>query len=64
MAPRPNLELLIPQVVAGAMTAKCDCGWESVFIMPEEHMVLITLIFQHLKEKHGIDFPQICCFWH
>lgn len=64
MAPRPTPELSIPQVVAGAMTAKCECGWESVFIMPEEHMTLITVVFQHLKDAHHIDFPQIACFWH
>lgn len=64
MAPRINPADLIPQPVAGAMTVKCECGWESVFIQPEEHIVVMNVVFQHLKDVHHITFPTICCFWH
>lgn len=63
MAPRIHLDP-VPQPVAGVMTTKCECGWEAVFIMPEEQVIVIASIFQHLKDGHKLDFPQICCFWH
>ena len=46
------------------MTVKCECGWEGVFLMPEESIRLMTLVFQHFKDAHKIDFPQVCCYWH
>lgn len=46
------------------MTAKCECGWEMVFIMPEEHIMMLQIVFAHLKEVHHIELPTICCFWH
>ena len=46
------------------MTVKCECGWERVLVMPEEHILLLNLVFQHLKEAHHMEFPAICCYWH
>lgn len=46
------------------MSVRCECGWEIVVIQPEEHMLLLTHVFQHLKQAHGIDFPNIFCEWH
>lgn len=63
MAPRSQIDP-VPQPVAGAMTVKCACGWESVFIMPEEHIYVMNRVFEHLKAEHNIDFPVICCYWH
>lgn len=63
MAPRLKLDP-VPQPVAGVVSVKCECGWEMALIMPEEHVTLFSYVFLHLKEKHGIDFPQVCVFWH
>jgi hypothetical protein len=54
----------VPNPVAGPMTTKCDCGWEIVTIQPEESIQLLIMIFRHLKDHHGIEFPNICNFWH
>lgn len=63
MAPKP--ELVGPDtLIAGVMTVKCECGWEMVTIQPEEAIALLQLVFVHLKEVHGVNFPNICCFWH
>jgi hypothetical protein len=53
----------VPQPIAGVMTVKCECGWEMVFIQPEEHIVLMNYVFHHLQDAHHVVFPQICCFW-
>ena len=63
MAPRIQFDP-VPQFIAGAMTAKCECGWESVFIMPEEHISIMQLVFIHLRDVHHIELPTICFFWH
>jgi predicted small metal-binding protein len=54
----------VPACIAGVMTVKCECGWEMVFIQPEEHINLLNFVFEHLKKAHNVVFPQICCFWH
>jgi hypothetical protein len=54
----------VPQPIAGVMTVVCECGWEMVFIQPEEHIAVMTYVFNHLKQVHHVEFPQICCFWH
>jgi hypothetical protein len=54
----------VSQVIAGAMTVKCECGWEMVFIQPEEHIVMMNIVFQHLQEVHHVVFPTLCCYWH
>ena len=60
--PIPPPQLAEP--VAGVMTVKCECGWEMVFLQPEEHIVLLNTVFEHLKQVHGIAFPVLCCYWH
>jgi hypothetical protein len=54
----------VPQMICGAMTVKCECGWEMVFIQPEEHIVLMNVVFQHLQTAHQMVFPALCCYWH
>lgn len=46
------------------MTVKCECGWECCFIQPEEHIVLMNIVFQHLQQAHHVVFPVLCCYWH
>ena len=65
MAPRTKRdEDPVPQVIAGVMTVKCECGWEMPFIMPEESLAVMNFVFEHLQKKHDVKFPTICCFWH
>lgn len=54
----------VPAVIGGVMTVKCECGWEACFIQPEEHIWMMTIVFQHLQEKHEVVIPTICCYWH
>lgn len=63
MAPRIKYDD-VPQVIAGVMTVKCECGWEVCFIQPEEHIVLMNIVFKHLQEVHRVIFPVLCCYWH
>ena len=63
MAPRIKLDP-VTQSVAGVMTTRCECGWEIVTIQPEEHVMVMQLVFEHLKLVHNIVFPNIGFFWH
>lgn len=61
---RPQKYDQVPAAIGGVMTVKCACGWEAVFIQPEEHLVLMNIVFQHLQQEHQLVFPVICCYWH
>jgi len=63
MAPRIDFDP-VPQAVAGVMTMKCDCGWEMVFVQPEEHLVMLEKLFGHLINKHLLQLPEIRVEWH
>ena len=63
MAPRINTDP-VPQIMAGIVTMKCECGWEMIFIMPEEQFVLTTRVLAHLRYAHCIEVPQFDCQWH
>lgn len=54
-------EPFVPQGVAGILTTTCACGWEIVSIVPEEADVRICLVFNHLRERHGIELPLFSC---
>jgi hypothetical protein len=54
----------VPQAHAGVLTMHCACGWEMVFILPEEQMVLLQTVFTHLVTHHLIALPSITCEWH
>lgn len=47
----------MPAIVAGIETVKCQCGWESALIMPEENHLLTIKVLEHIQQ-HGIDIPQ------
>ena len=36
-------------------------GWEIVNIMPEESEMRFCLVFNHLKDKHGLKIPLLFC---
>ena len=59
-----SVEDAVPTCIAGAMSVKCECGWEMVFIQPEEHLAVLNYVFEHLKQVHQVVFPTICCYWH
>lgn len=54
-------EPFVPQGVAGILTTTCACGWEIVSVVPEEADMRICLLFNHLREKHGIELPLLTC---
>ena len=50
--------------VAGIHTTRCECGWETVHILPEEADIRLSAILDHLREKHGLDYPVLTCTSH
>lgn len=46
-----------PEVRAGVETLQCECGWERVYILPEESDLRLMQIFRHLMEEHSIRLP-------
>jgi hypothetical protein len=63
VAPREKLDP-VPQAVAGLVSMKCECGWECVFLVPEEQIILMQVVFAHLQGEHHLLFPKLECFWH
>lgn len=59
-----DLEKNPPTGVAGIETISCECGWEIVLMVPEENFKREWMIFNHLSEKHGINFPLLTCTMH
>ena len=49
-------EPAFPRIFARVETIQCECGWERLFILPEEHELRLLSIFRHL-EAHGITLP-------
>lgn len=54
----------VPVSVAGIYTYLCECGWEAVFIVPEESQRLWLNVFNHFRDKHGINFPNVTVTQH
>lgn len=63
MAPRIQFDPL-PPACAGILTVRCACGWEMVFVLPEEQMTMLHRLFAHLVNVHQLTFPEIQCEWH
>jgi len=53
-----------PRAKGCVQTVKCECGWESVHVMPEEHERRLLAIFQHMRDAHGLTLPnfEVECF--
>jgi hypothetical protein len=56
--------ITLSPAVAGVLTSKCECGWEAVFVLPEEHMLMLQKVFEHLVVGHLLILPTITCEWH
>ena len=55
--PLPKLDP-VPTFVAGPQSLKCeDCGWEGVWILPEETITFVHAVFDHIQQ-HGIILPR------
>jgi hypothetical protein len=50
-------EIHVPVTRVGPKTFNCDCGWERVFVFPEEDEVAIIAVFRHLQDDHGLTLP-------
>ena len=50
---------LVPKVIGTIETVNCDCGWEAVFVLPEEADFKLSSIINHLVYRHKIKFPEI-----
>jgi hypothetical protein len=49
---------------AGIYTVGCECGWEAVFVLPEEQPHYEGAIFRHLAEIHGLELPMLTVTCH
>ncbi len=49
---------LVPRVTAGIRSIRCECGWESVFLVPEEQDTMIVAMFEHLTKTHEVVLPK------
>ena len=60
-----NTENLGPgEAIAGIQSTACECGWECVFVIPEEHERQINAIMTHLREAHRKNLPQFTVTTH
>lgn len=58
--PLPKLDP-VPSFVAGPQAIRCDeCGWEGIWILPEETNQVIGSLFEHIQQ-HGIILPKFSC---
>lgn len=45
---------------AGWVTVlKCPCGWEAMYILPEECFRYLIGVLGHVRDCHGVKFPEI-----
>lgn len=47
-----------PSINTGPRTIKCECGFECVFVLPEEVDYMFASVLQHIQQ-HGIEIPFI-----
>jgi hypothetical protein len=47
----------VPLIIAGIETVRCECGYETTVIMPEEYRMLAVKLLEHIQQ-HGIAIPQ------
>lgn len=53
-----------PVPLAGVVTTYCECGWEIISIIPEEHERRLALILMHLVQVHGLKMPVMNFYAH
>lgn len=41
------------------VTLNCKCGWEAMFILPEECFTYLIAVLTHAKEAHGTVMPEM-----
>ena len=54
----------VPRVTAGIRSIGCACGWEAVFLVPEEDNLVVVAILEHLGQKHGAEIPILWDVYH
>lgn len=57
---RPTPEETVTESCDGfVVTLKCPCGWEAMYLLPEECFRYLIGVLQHVKESHGAIIPEI-----
>jgi hypothetical protein len=54
-----NLNDIIPSSYSGIRSVKCECGFENVYVLPEEFDKFLSRLIFHLVVVHHIDLPDI-----
>jgi hypothetical protein len=49
---------------AGVVSYRCECGWEMVFIVPEESLMILQTILWHFHATHLLRIPVIMNEFH
>jgi hypothetical protein len=52
-----------PSLYSGPRTIKCECGYEVVFVIPEEVDYMFSSVLQHIQQ-HGVEIPTILVEMH
>ncbi len=57
---RPDPEQIVTEHCDGfIVTVKCACGWEAMYMLPEECFRYLIGVLGHAKDAHGVKLPQI-----
>lgn len=50
---------IFPDVTGRVICFTCECGWESMYVLPEECYRYLAGVLIHMTENHGITIPQM-----
>lgn len=51
-----KIQLKFPAAIAGVHSVKCECGYETTAVLPEEQFILLQKILEHIQQ-HGVEIP-------
>lgn len=56
----PRTEEIVTQTGNGWITTlKCACGWEAMYVLPEECFRYLIGVLGHARDHHGVTLPEI-----
>lgn len=55
---RPE-EVLTEYGTGQIVTLKCPCGWEAMYVLPEECFRYLIGVLGHVRDAHGTPFPEM-----
>lgn len=54
----------LPEAIGRIVSASCKCGWEAVYVFPEEATIFLVRVLDHMRISHNVDLSEMGLQYH